>query len=59
MASIEIAGVLFPDFTGGSPPSPACAAPFEALDYLLVVIEALCPIWPPRPVDTSPWVFKI
>ena len=27
---------------------PPCGDPFAALDQLLVVVEALCPAWPPR-----------
>jgi hypothetical protein len=26
--------------------------PYEALDDLMVVVEALCPKWPPRPATT-------
>jgi hypothetical protein len=59
MASTEGSDLLVPDFTGGSPPSASGDSPFEALDDLLHVVEALCPEWPQRPIDPSPWVFKI
>lgn len=29
-------------------PAPPMRNPFEALDDLMVVVEALCPTWPPR-----------
>lgn len=32
-----------------APPPPA-DDPFDALDALMSVIEALCPVWPERPV---------
>lgn len=38
---------------GGAPPAlVAVRDPFEALDDLMVVVEALCPIWPPREAAT-------
>jgi hypothetical protein len=32
--------------------------PYEVLDDLMVVVEALCPIWPARDIDT-PGPFKL
>lgn len=29
-------------------PAPAPADPYRALDELMVVVEALCPVWPTR-----------
>jgi hypothetical protein len=29
--------------------APAVEDPFDALDALMSVIEALCPVWPERP----------
>lgn len=36
---------------GGLPPGPIDSGrdPFRALDDLMVVVEALCPVWPDRP----------
>lgn len=34
---------------GISVPPEEPADPFAALDELMVVVEALCPEWPPRP----------
>jgi len=34
---------------GLKPPAAPIEDPFEALDDLMVVIEALCPTWPPPP----------
>lgn len=31
-------------------PAPVVQDPFDALDALMSVIEALCPVWPQRPV---------
>ena len=31
-------------------PAPAVEDPFDALDALMSVIEALCPVWPERPM---------
>jgi hypothetical protein len=33
--------------------------PFEALDDLMVVIEALCPKWPPRETFSSSSIFLL
>lgn len=35
---------------GGMPPAPLARErdPYEVLDDLMVVVEALCPRWPPR-----------
>lgn len=34
---------------GGTPAgTPRAGDPFEALDDLMAVVEALCPAWPPR-----------
>jgi hypothetical protein len=32
--------------------------PFEALDDLMTVLEALCPVWPPREItkDGDSWL---
>jgi hypothetical protein len=39
---------LFPDLIE-APIAPSSAQdPFQALDDLMQVIEALCPVWPPR-----------
>jgi len=35
-----------------APPPPA-EDPFDALDALMSVIEALCPVWPERPTLCS------
>jgi hypothetical protein len=32
--------------------------PYQALDELMVVVEALCPTWPPR-TATAAGVFKL
>jgi hypothetical protein len=29
-------------------PSPVDGDPYQALDDLMTVVEALCPVWPPR-----------
>ena len=35
---------------GGLPgQAPAASDPFADLDDLMVVVEALCPVWPERP----------
>ena len=35
---------------GGAPATMAKSRdPFAALDDLMFVVEALCPVWPPRP----------
>jgi hypothetical protein len=36
---------------GGLPAAPVETGrdPFRALDELMVVVEALCPVWPERP----------
>lgn len=39
---------LFPDFTEAPIAPPLTQDPFQALDDLMQVIEALCPEWPPR-----------
>jgi hypothetical protein len=31
-------------------PVPASNDPYRKLDELMVVLEALCPVWPQRPV---------
>lgn len=37
---------------GGAPRTPIPAGdPYQALDDLMAVVEALCPVWPPRQVD--------
>lgn len=34
---------------GGAPAvSTGCRDPYEALDDLMMLVEALCPSWPPR-----------
>jgi hypothetical protein len=36
---------------GGLPrQGPAASDPFADLDDLMVVVEALCPVWPERPL---------
>jgi hypothetical protein len=42
---------------GGAPAvSTGCRDPYEALDDLMLLVETLCPAWPPReglgPMDT-------
>lgn len=45
---------------GGLKPSPPPAGdPFEALDDLMVVVEALCPTWPPRPIFRDSGHFRL
>jgi hypothetical protein len=34
-------------------PAPPADDPFQALDGLMSVIEALCPVWPQRPLLSS------
>jgi hypothetical protein len=34
-------------------PAAATRDPFEALDDLMTVIEALCPVWPHREIFSS------
>jgi hypothetical protein len=34
-------------------PAPAVDDPFDALDALMSVIEALCPVWPDRPKELA------
>jgi hypothetical protein len=34
-------------------PAPAVDDPFDALDALMSVIEALCPVWPERPKELA------
>ena len=31
---------------------PVAGDPYEALDELMAVVEALCPVWPQRPAFT-------
>ena len=38
-----------PRATGGEPVHTPAGSPFVALDDLMVVVEGLCPTWPPRP----------
>ena len=40
---------------GGLPDVPVASSrdPFEALDDLMTVIEALCPVWPDREVFSA------
>jgi hypothetical protein len=40
--------------SGGLPADPAPVQdPFDALDALMSVIEALCPVWPERPMQLA------
>ena len=34
---------------GMSVPVPECVGAYQALDDLMAAVEALCPVWPPRP----------
>jgi hypothetical protein len=44
---------------GGLPPTNSGTRdPYEELDDLMVVVEALCPTWPLRPI-TGPGIFKL
>ena len=46
-ARLEPSTVLVAD--GGAPAvSTVCRDPYEALDDLMMLVEALCPSWPPR-----------
>jgi len=36
-----------------APPAPWSPDPFQALDDLMAVLEALCPRWPVRPPSTD------
>lgn len=38
---------------GVAPAVAPPADPFQALDDLMVVVEELCPVWPPRPIFTN------
>jgi hypothetical protein len=38
---------------------PLDGDPFEALESLMVVVEALCPTWPPRKTFSDKDVFKL
>lgn len=42
----------------GSPPT-GTRDPFEALDDLMQVVEALCPTWPQRPLFSDTGIFKL
>ena len=44
---------------GVSVPTPSARDPYEALDDLMVVVEALCPRWPSRGVFRSPGRFLL
>jgi len=46
---------------GGLPPSraPIARDPFDALDDLMTVVEALCPQWPERKTFSGSAIFFI
>jgi hypothetical protein len=49
---------LFPaDAIGDSFSSPFDA--FAALDDLMCVVEALCPVWPERPISANPGIYRL
>jgi len=46
--------------TGGvSSPTADSRNPFEVLDDLMQVVEALCPTWPPRELFPDTAAFKL
>jgi len=49
-SSKALADTPFAASAGVRSPAPLEADPYAALDELMVVVEALCPEWPPRPV---------
>lgn len=44
---------------GIAPAGNSPADPFEALDDLMTVIEALCPVWPQREVLPATGEFRL
>jgi hypothetical protein len=52
---------LHPLSAGGGLSSPPTDSrdPFEALDDLMQVVEALCPTWPERPLFPDSGEFKL
>lgn len=44
---------------GIATPTESARDPFEALDDLMAVVEALCPVWPSRPTFRDSDQFKL
>lgn len=50
---------LFPEGAVRSAPRPDSRDPFADLDDLMCVIEALCPVWPARPVERPLGIYRL
>lgn len=49
---VQLAGLESLSGGGGPPCAPVPAGnPYQRLDDLMAVVEALCPVWPPREID--------
>lgn len=48
-SSAKSADAPFAANSGTSVPTADWADPYQALDDLMAAVEALCPVWPPRP----------
>ena len=57
--SVDESEKLSPEFTGVSPPCTTPDEPFAALDNLMFVVEGLCPVWPPKPIDGTGGCYKL
>jgi hypothetical protein len=48
-----------PDTLGAPSPCRVLADPFAALDDLMYVVETLCPVWPPKPIEANGHSYKL
>jgi hypothetical protein len=49
---------LLPDDPANGP-RPVSDDPYADLDGLMCVIEALCPVWPTRPIDRRAGTYRL
>lgn len=59
MKSSDAAVHPFASDGGVTGPALECRDPFAALDDLMQVVEALCPIWPEREIFSGDADFKL
>ena len=49
---VQLAGLVSLSSRGAAPRAPVPTGnPYQRLDDLMAVVEALCPVWPPREID--------
>jgi hypothetical protein len=53
VTSTDTSEMLVAAFVGARPTPAVHAEPFTTLDHLMYVIEALCPVWPSRPLGAT------